>query len=104
MIRAQSLNEGLLKASQSRCDELRQEYKDLDDIGFFSYLSQLKQITKLEPLKQWWSENSSNMFATFNDFMDHIKIMGLASEYDKEQWKFADLYVHGFEMNRTGKL
>lgn len=104
LLRAQSLNEGLLKASQARCDELKQEYKDLDDLGFFSYLSQLKQITKVDPLKQWWSENSTHLFLTFNDFLDHIKIMGLATEYDKEQWKFADLYVHGFEMNRTGKL
>jgi hypothetical protein len=30
--------------------------------------------------------------------------MGLAAEYDNEQWKFADIYVHGFEMNRIGKL
>ncbi|OKP81517.1 hypothetical protein A3844_26060 [Paenibacillus helianthi] len=104
LLRAQSLNEGLLKASYARCDELRQEYKELDDLGFFGYLSQLKQITRLEPIKSWWSENGTGKFSSFNDFLDYIKLMGLAAEYDNEQWKFADIYVHGFEMNRIGKL
>lgn len=104
LLRAQSLNEGLISASQQRCDELKQEYKDLDDIGFFTFLGQLKQTTRLEPLKDWWQQNATDKFDTFNEFMEQIKMMGLASEYDNEHWRFADLYVHGFEISRVGKM
>ncbi len=104
LFRTQSLNEGLIVASQKRCDELRQEYKYLDDIGFFKYLKQLRQITTLDSLEEWWKNNATDKFGTFSDFIDLVKLMGLASEYNENQWKFADLYVYGFEMTKVGKM
>jgi len=102
LLRFKSLNEGLIRASQFRCEELKQEYKELDDLGFFENLKNIWQITELEPLKQWLDDNPNNLFKTFNDMVDFIEQIGLASRYEASRWKFADIYVHGFQMKRSG--
>lgn len=102
LLRSKSLNEGLIKASHFRCEELKQEYKELDDLGFFEHLKNIWQITELEPLKQWWDEHPTSLFKTFDEMVDFIEQIGLASRYEASRWKFADIYVHGFQMKRSG--
>lgn len=102
LLRSKSLNEGLIKASHFRCEELKQEYKELDDLGFFEHLKNVWQITELEPLKQWWEENPISLFKTFDEMVNFIEQIGLASKYEASRWKFADIYVHGFQMKRSG--
>lgn len=103
LLRAQSMNAGLIRASDKRCDELRQEYKELDDIGFFKFLNQVRQTSPKSILQQWWEDKATSIFGTFAEFYDHIKSMGLADDNKDGDVRFADLYVHGFNINRIGK-
>lgn len=104
LLRANSLNEGLFAASRERCEELRQEFKELDEVGFFTMLGSVQQITDLEPILTWWKSQESigKLHTKFEDFTDLIQQMGLAAPYDDKRWRFADIYVHGFKMKRAG--
>lgn len=104
LLRTQSLNEGLRKASEARCGELREEYKELDDLGFFAFLKNIPQIVEQARLNEWWEENAKDMYVNFEDFLEQINQIGLAAPYDDNRWRFADLYVHGFKMSRSGKI
>lgn len=99
--RAKSLEIGLEKASEERCSAIRQEYPDL--CQFFDALDGKKALLEKHELEKIWQETVSEILNKFNDFTDLLSTIGLAKWREKEQrYGFADLYVYGFKMSRTG--
>jgi len=105
LLRMRSLVEGLKNASAQRCDELRNEYKDLD--LFFDSLIGFNILTTEAKLQEEWQKTVQNIlpdFKDFNKFMDFLLDIGLlkpAKLQGKEQgYRFAEIYTHGFRIYR----
>jgi len=97
-----SIVEGLKNASAQRCDELRNEYKDLD--LFFDSLIGFNILTTEAKLQEEWQKTVQNILPDFNKFMDFLLDIGLlkpAKLQGKEQgYRFAEIYTHGFRIYR----
>jgi MinD-like ATPase involved in chromosome partitioning or flagellar assembly len=101
LFRGKSLEVGLEKASEERCDAIRQEYPDLDK--FFQSLEGKPALLNREDLQQSWEDNARELIADFNEFSTWLSEIGLAQWREKEQrYRFADIYVYGFKMSRLG--
>ncbi len=103
LLRGKSLEEGLREASKERCDAIKEEYPDL-----VSFLDNLKGVTALaeeHELKRLWEESAKEVVSPFEDFVDFISEIGIVELRTKDQrYRFADIYVHGFEMSRIGAI
>lgn len=102
LLRGKSLEVGLKKASAKRCEEIKEEYRDLTQ--FFDSLKNISAFLPKEDLQSIWQKSASEKF-TFNDFVDFLSEIGIIEWREKEQrYKFADIYIYGFEMNRLGAM
>nr|WP_245894269.1 AAA family ATPase [Chamaesiphon polymorphus] len=101
LIRGKSLEIGLEKASAERCEAIEQEYPDLSN--FFNALEGLPALLPKEQLKDIWLQTSIETAYTFEEFAILLNEIGIAKWRDKEdRYGFADIYVYGFKMNRSG--
>lgn len=105
LLRGKSLEIGLEKASEERCEAIRQEYPDLCE--FFDALEGIPALPLKEELERVWQEAGKAAmpkFEEFEEFADFLSEIGLAKwRANKEQrYGFADIYVYGFKMSRTG--
>lgn len=101
LLRGKSMEIGLEKASEERCDAIAQEYPDL--ANFFNSLECVPALPSKEELVQKWSESVSEIMPKFEEFANFLGEIGVAKWREKEQrYAFADIYVYGFKMNRTG--
>jgi hypothetical protein len=105
LLRSKSLEMGLKKASEKRCDEIKEEYRHL--IKFFDSLKQKSALLPKEELHSIWQESAQDIadfeeFEKFASFLTEIGIIQLR-ERDK-RYKFADIYVYGFKMDRPGAV
>ncbi|MEY2912657.1 MAG: hypothetical protein RLZZ184_1966 [Cyanobacteriota bacterium] len=102
LLRSKSLEIGLKKASEKRCDEIKEEYRHL--IKFFDSLKQKSALLPKEELHGIWQESAQNIedFEEFTSFLTEIGIIEWR-ERDK-RYKFADIYVYGFKMDRPGAV
>jgi cellulose biosynthesis protein BcsQ len=101
LLRSKSLEIGLEKASEERCDAIKQEYPDL--CPFFDALEGIPALPSREELDSVWQKTAQGVRATFEEFADYLSEIGLAKWRVKEQrYDFADIYVYGFKMSRTG--
>jgi len=105
LLRSKSLEIGLKKASEKRCDEIKEEYRHL--IKFFDSLKQKSALLPKEELHSIWQESAQDIadfeeFEKFASFLTEIGIIQLR-ERDK-RYKFADIYVYGFKMDRPGAV
>lgn len=92
---------GLKKASEERCDAVKQEYPELQD--FFNGLKGVSALPTKEELELKWQDHAQEESSTFEEFSNLLSNIGLAKWREKEErYAFADLYVYGFEMVRTG--
>lgn len=103
LLRGKSLEEGLKKASKERCDAIKEEYPDL-----VTFLDNLKGVTALAPaeeIERLWTESAQEVISSFEDFVEFISEIGVVEWRTKDQrYRFADIYVHGFDMSRTGTI
>lgn len=102
LLRSQSLNMGLISAAKHRSNELREEYQELEQV--FNRLSNFPDICTKRELETLFQESFKQYGNTFDDFITTIKTIGLANEdfiKGEIQYKFADMYVHGFGMKRS---
>jgi len=102
LLRSQSLNAGLFSAAKHRSNELREEYPELEHV--FSRLENYHDICSRNDLERMYKECYRDNEITFDEFVSTIKSIGLANEVLNKgeiQYKFADLYVHGFGMKRS---
>ncbi|RAQ47872.1 ATPase [Arthrospira sp. O9.13F] len=101
LLRGKSLEIGLEKASEERCDAIKQEYPDL--CKFFDSLEGVPALPSREQLEQIWQNNALEIYSQFDEFANFLSEIGLAKWREKEQrYGFADIYVYGFRMSRTG--
>ncbi len=103
LLRGKSLEIGLKKASEERCNGIKEEYPDL--MKFFDSLKGVSALLSREELQTVWQESAEDDRLPFDEFADFLSKIGLAEWRDKEQrYKFADIYVYGFEMIRRGTV
>lgn len=103
LLRGKSLEIGLKKASEERCNAIKEEYPDLR--RFFDHLKGVSALPTREELQTVWQESAQNVLSPFDEFADWLNEIGLAEWRDNEQrYKIADIYVYGFEMIRQGAV
>lgn len=102
LLRSKSLEIGLKKASEKRCDEIKEEYRHLTK--FFDSLKQKSALLPKDELHSIWQESAQDTpdFEEFTSFLTEIGIIEWR-ERDK-RYKFADIYVYGFKMDRPGAV
>jgi cellulose biosynthesis protein BcsQ len=101
LLRAKSLEIGLEKASEERCDAIRQEYPDLSE--FFDSLEGLTFLPTRDELEEKWRNSTMETMPKFEEFLGFLAEIGVAKLREKEQrYAFAEIYVYGFKMNRSG--
>ena len=102
LLRSKSLNVGLFKASEQRCQEIREEYPELGP--FFDALASLEVLASEQKLREVWRETAQGISPTFRGFVEFllsIGLIGLAELQEKEQgYRFAEIYTYGFNMYR----
>ncbi|MFN9561064.1 MAG: ParA family protein [Dolichospermum sp.] len=105
LLRSKSLEIGLKKASEKRCDEIKEEYRHL--IKFFDSLKQKSALLPKEELHSIWQESAQDIadFEEFEKFASFLTEIGLIEWRERDKrYKFADIYVYGFEMIRQGAV
>lgn len=103
LLRSKSLEVGLKKASEERCNAIREEYPDL--LGFLENLTGISALAEAEQLQQIWEESAQDVISPFNDFIAFLNEIGILEWRTKDQrYKFADIYVYGFQMSRVGTI
>jgi cellulose biosynthesis protein BcsQ len=101
LLRAKSLEIGLEKASEERCDAIRQEYPDLSE--FFDSLEGLTFLPTRDELEEKWRTSTMQVIPRFEEFLNFLAEIGVAKLREKEQrYAFAEIYVYGFKMSRSG--
>ncbi|WP_407892499.1 hypothetical protein [Scytonema sp. NUACC26] len=72
---------------------------------FFDSPKNISALLSKEELQTIWQESAGDDILEFDDFADFFSEIGLAEWREKEQrYKFADIYVYGFEMLRRGAV
>lgn len=103
LLQGKSLEFGLKKASEKRCEEIKEEYPNL--IKFFDSLKGESAFLSKEQLQQIWHNSSPSIVASFEEFASFLGEIGIIEWREKEKrYKFADIYVYGFEMERRGAV
>jgi len=103
LLRGTSLEIGLKKASKERCQAVREEYPDLRQ--FFDSLREVQALLPKENLQDIWQSSAQSVVSTFDEFSELLSEIGIAEWREKDQrYKFADIYVYGFEMRRVGAV
>jgi cellulose biosynthesis protein BcsQ len=101
LLRSKSLEIGLEKASEERCDAIKQEYPDL--CKFFDSLEGVSALPSKAELEQKWQDSTPEENTKFEDFASFLAEIGVVKWREKEQrYAFPDIYVYGFKMNRPG--
>ncbi|MEA5562086.1 ParA family protein [Planktothrix agardhii] len=101
LLRGKSLEIGLEKASEERCDAIKQEYPEL--CQFFEALEGVQSLPSREQLEQVWQKTAQEIYPDFDEFANFLREIGLAKWREKEKrYGFPDIYVYGFRMIRTG--
>ena len=102
LLRSKSLEIGLKKASEKRCDEIKNEYSHL--IKFFDSLKQKSALLPKEELHSIWQESAQDI-ADFEEFTSFLTEIGIIEWRERDKrYKFADIYVYGFKMDRSGAV
>ncbi|NJR66127.1 MAG: hypothetical protein HC772_13690, partial [Leptolyngbyaceae cyanobacterium CRU_2_3] len=72
---------------------------------FFDALKGIQALLSKEELQTIWQESAQHISVAFEEFSDLLSEIGIAEWREKEQrYKFADIYVYGFEMIRRGAV
>lgn len=101
LLRGASLEIGLEKASEERCDAIKQEYPDL--CPFFEALEGIPALPSRQLLEYAWKKSAKEIYPDFDEFASFLTEIGLAKWRNKEnRYGFPDIYVYGFKMIRTG--
>lgn len=101
LLRPTSLEIGLEKASEERCDAIKQEYPDL--CQFFEALEGVPALPTRQDLENAWQKSVREIYPDFDEFASFLTEIGLAKWRPKEiRYGFPDIYVYGFKMIRTG--
>ena len=102
-MQGKSLEFGLKEASRKRCEEIKEEYPNLNN--FFYTLKDKSAFLKKQELQQIWENSAANVVGNFEEFVSFLDEIGIIEFREKEKrYKFMDIYAHGFEMIRLGMM
>jgi hypothetical protein len=109
LLRSRSLNQGLIAASNQRCDELREEYPEL--VPFFVSLKDVPIVVSRDDLQKKWqrwqrtTQKTTPDFKKFDDFLSFLLSIGLINvaeiRGEVQGYRFAEIYTHGFQIYRS---
>ena len=103
LLQGTSLELGLKKASEKRCEEIKEEYPNL--INFFELLNGKSALLEKEQLQEIWQNSAVSMIENFEEFASFLGEIGIIEWREKDKrYKFADIYVYGFKINRRGTV
>jgi len=103
LLQSKSLELGLKKASEKRCEEIKEEYPHL--IIFFEALNGKSALLEKEQLQAIWQNSAFSIIENFEEFASFLGEIGILEWREKDQrYKFADIYVYGFKMDRRGAV
>ena len=103
LLQSKSLELGLKKASEKRCEEIKEEYPHL--INFFEALNGKSALLEKEQLQAIWQNSAFSIIENFEEFASFLGEIGILEWREKDQrYKFADIYVYGFKMDRRGAV
>ncbi len=103
LIQGKSLEFGLKEASKKRCEEIKEEYPNL--INFFDSLKGKSAFLTKNRLQKIWQDSAADIVGNFEEFASFLGEIGIIEFREKEKrYKFADIYVYGFEMIRQGAV
>lgn len=103
LLQGKSLEFGLKEASRKRCEEIQEEYPNLNN--FFYSLKDKSAFLKKQELQQIWENSAANVVGNFEEFVSFLDEIGIIEFREKEKrYKFMDIYAHGFEMIRLGMM
>lgn len=98
LLRSASLNKGLKEASFERCDALRQEYDSIKEaFDLFSSFSDTFDHVDFEKVYKNTQWNP-------DELLKKLRKIGVISEKENNQFKFAYIYIDGFKIKRTSKI
>ena len=87
------------------CDEIKEEYPHLTK--FFDSLKRKSALLPKDELHSIWKESAQDIadFEEFENFASFLTEIGIIQLREKDQrYKFADIYVYGFKMDRQGAV
>ena len=103
LLRWKALTEGLVAASEERCNAIKNEYSEFTD--FFNSISELSSLFKTEDLEKLWNKTiGAESKQSFDSFVKRLEEIGLIAKkkYNKKyDYSVANLYVYGFRIKRT---
>jgi len=103
LLQGKSLELGLKKASKKRCEEIKEEYPNY--IDFFDSLNGKSAFLTKKELKEIWQASAAEIVENFEEFTSFLGEIGMIEFREKEEcYKFADIYVYGFNMIRQGTI
>jgi cellulose biosynthesis protein BcsQ len=103
LLQGKSLEFGLKKASEKRCEEIKEEYPNL--INFFELLNGKSALLEKEQLQAIWQNSAVSIIENFEEFASFLGEIGIIEWREKDKrYKFADIYVYGFKMDRRGTV
>lgn len=74
-------------------------------IKFFDSLKGKSAFLSKEQLQEIWKNSADDIVENFEKFDSLLGEIGIIEWREKEQrYKFADIYVYGFEMERRGAV
>ena len=84
------------KASEKRCEEIKEEYPNL--INFFELLNGKSALLEKEQLQEIWLNSAVSIIENFEEFACFLGEIGIIEWREKDKrYKFADIYVYGFK-------
>ena len=103
LLQGKSLELGLKKASEQRCEEIKEEYENYTK--FFNDLNGKSAFLTKKKLKEIWKKSAEDIVGNFEEFTSFLGEIGMIEFREKEErYKFADIYVYGFKMTRKGTI
>jgi hypothetical protein len=98
-----SLTEGLVAASEERCNAIQNEYPEFAD--FFAHMNELRSLFEKEDLSKIWENTlASKSDISFDAFVKRLEQIGLIAprkSHKRYDYSIANLYVYGFNVRRT---
>ena len=102
LLRWSSLTDGLKAASIARCNDIKNEYPNLNP--FFQKIRELSSLIKKENLEKIWRETAKDKFQTFDSFVKQLETIGVLTikkgNTRKYDYAIANLYIDGFGVTR----
>jgi len=87
----------LQDVAEVKAQQIREEYKELQELGFFEFLTTIPSTVKTSTLEKWWATHVKQSGVQFESLSKKIETMGLGVRI-ADEWFFLGIYAFGFRM------